>query len=838
MRHLFASIFFFACLSTLFPQDFIQIGQDIDGKAAWDFSGTSVSLSSDGKIVAVGAPSEAGNNANAGRVSIYKLNATSWNQIGQDIVGEGDEDHSGKSLSLSSDGKTVAIGAVRNNAYAGHVRVYEFNGNIWNQIGRDIDGETALDNFGKSVSLSSDGKTVAIGAVGNDGSGENAGRVSIYKFNGTIWNQIGKDIDGLTAGDRSGKTVSLSSDGKTVAIGAPQNRKLRGNAGYVRVYYFMRTGWIKIGQDIVGEGDDDQYGNSVSLSSDGKTVAIGVFRYDGSGDGLRVYKLNGSSWDQIGQDIVAWSSNGSISLSSDGKTVAIGSPKFGRVRVYKLNGSSWGQIGQDVKAAAEDYFGSSVSLSSDGKTVAIGAVGNDDNGENAGHIRIFKLLSFEEKIKLFVEEKINIWQQKGEYEKTVAYQNRVNETTRNQMIKKYQKEAFEIEKKIYTESIDFKSIKIKNYDADNETFLLDSPYFGEFVLEVPINNAKNFKDNFNSVKYQNKNFDFSNNGFVLTKVDIVDSIGNVFSYTNKNQSTYAQTKINYNFSDIEIDLPKSQGSAYNITKTNNISVGKADVDINIPVNSYKNKNKYALVIGNEDYSSKQKTLSNEVDVEFARNDANSFKDYLVKTLGFESDHVTLLKDATSGEMYRELEKLVSLAKLDSKSEIVFYYAGHGLPDNDKNPYLIPVDVSSINLKQNGIALKKLYFKLASSNASKITVFLDACFSGGGRDQGLLAARGVKIKPKEEVFIGNMLVFASSSGEEKSLPYEEKQHGLFTYFLLKKLKETNGNATYAEISDYLRKEVSRKSLIENNLKQTPHTNISRTIDSNWKNWKLK
>ena len=295
---------------------------------------------------------------------------------------------------------------------------------------------------------------------------------------------------------------------------------------------------------------------------------------------------------------------------------------------------------------------------------------------------------------------------------------------------------------------------------------------------------------------------------------------------------------NYDLELLNKELYVNPVISNSVTQANPISVGKSDVDMDIPVNSYKNKNKYALVIGNEDYSSKQKTLSNEVDVEFARNDANSFKNYLVKTLGFENDHVTLLKDATSGEMYEAIEILISLAKLDSKSEIVFYYAGHGFPDNDKNPFLIPVDVSSINLKQNGIALKKLYFKLASSNASKITVFLDACFSGGGRDQGLLAARGVKIKPKEEVFIGNMLVFASSSGEEKSLPYEEKQHGMFTYFLLKKLKETNGNASCGEISDYLRKEVSRKSLIEKNIQQTPHTNVSRTIDSNWKNWKLK
>ena len=118
------------------------------------------------------------------------------------------------------------------------------------------------------------------------------------------------------------------------------------------------------------------------------------------------------------------------------------------------------------------------------------------------------------------------------------------------------------------------------------------------------------------------------------------------------------------------------------------------------------------------------------------------------------------------------------------------------------------------------------------------MFLDACFSGGGRDQGLLAARGVKIKPKEESFLGNMVVFASSSGEEKSLPYEEKQHGLFTYFLLKKLKETKGSASYGELSEYIKSEVTKTSLIENNLKQTPHTNISTAIGAEWKNWSLK
>lgn len=264
----------------------------------------------------------------------------------------------------------------------------------------------------------------------------------------------------------------------------------------------------------------------------------------------------------------------------------------------------------------------------------------------------------------------------------------------------------------------------------------------------------------------------------------------------------------------------------------------SDVDRDVPKNLKTISYKYALVIGNEDYSSKQTNLSSEVDVKFARNDANSFQNYLTRTLGFEKEHVIVLNDATSGEMSREIEKLVQLGKLDGNSEIVFYYAGHGLPDDNKRPYLLPVDVSTINLKNGGISLKELYSKLASSNAEKITVFLDACFSGGGRDLGVLSARGVKIRPKEEMLTGNMIVFASSSGEERSLPFEEKKHGFFTYFLLKKLKETNGVVNYGELSEYTRNEVMKSSLIKMSLLQTPRINISSAIEDQWQKWRFR
>jgi len=104
------------------------------------------------------------------------------------------------------------------------------------QIGSDIDGEAAGDYSGFSVSLSSDGTKVAIGAPYNDGTGISAGHVRVYVWNENGWQQRGADIDGEAEGDRSGRSVSLSSDGTRVAVGADINSETGVDAGHVRVY--------------------------------------------------------------------------------------------------------------------------------------------------------------------------------------------------------------------------------------------------------------------------------------------------------------------------------------------------------------------------------------------------------------------------------------------------------------------------------------------------------------------------------------------------------------------------------------------------------------------------
>jgi Flp pilus assembly pilin Flp len=330
-----------------------QIGSDIDGELASDESGISVSLSSDGTIVAIGAYLNDGNGSASGHVRVYQIVTGSWNQIGSDIDGEAIGDGSGFSVSLSSDGSILAIGAHNNDgngSASGHVRVYENLSGTWTQIGSDIDGEAASDLSGYSVSLSGDGSTVAIGASENDGNGSNSGHVRVYENLSGTWTQVGVDIDGEAAGDESGFSVSLSADGSILAIGAYLNDGAGANAGHVRVYQNVAGTWTQMGSDIDGKAGGDYSGYSVSLSDDGLTLAIGASKNSGNGSAsghVRVYKYMAGAWTQVGVDIdgeAADDNSGySVSLNSNGTTVAIGSPyndgngsNSGKVHVYKL----------------------------------------------------------------------------------------------------------------------------------------------------------------------------------------------------------------------------------------------------------------------------------------------------------------------------------------------------------------------------------------------------------------------------------------------------------------------------------------------------------------------
>ncbi len=268
----------------------------------------------------------------------------------------------------------------------------------------------------------------------------------------------------------------------------------------------------------------------------------------------------------------------------------------------------------------------------------------------------------------------------------------------------------------------------------------------------------------------------------------------------------------------------------------------SDVDKDIPeiADSLKNDKRFALIFGNENYSKYQKGLETESNVDFATNDALVFKEYASKVLGIPEDNIILEIDAGSITMNQKIEKLIKYAELfKDEAELIFYYSGHGFPDEKTNDgYIIPVDVSGQNVT-SGIKLSELYKKLSDAPAKRVTVFIDACFSGGGRTQGLLAAKAIKIKPKAtELIKGSMAVFSASSGEQISLFYKEKQHGMFTYFLLKKLQETAGDVTYKDLYDYISINVQKKSLDVNDKEQTPEINVSTNALGIWEDWSFR
>ncbi|MGB0429412.1 MAG: choice-of-anchor D domain-containing protein [Bacteroidia bacterium] len=383
-----------------------QIGSDIDGEAANDKSGWSVAITDDGETVAMGAP---GNSSSKGQARVFTLSNGSWIQVGSDIEGEAGNDESGWSIDLSEDGNRIAIGAKNNTgngSSAGHVRIYENQSNTWIQLGADIDAENSGDNCGWSVSLSADGNRVAIGAQSNGGNGSFAGHVRVFEYSSSNWTQIGSDIDGESSSDQSGYSVDFSSDGMTLAIGSFSNSDGGTNAGSVRVFNYNGSSWVQIGSDLDGAQTNDAFGTSVSLSKDGRRLAIGAYQKQVSSSNYgycSIYDFSNGSWSQIGSTInglAAGDENGhSVNVSGDGSRVIIGAPQnggfsVGSFRVFELQSGSWTQIGStSLGESATDNFGYSVAISGNGESIISGAPYNDDNGSNSGHARIFKFVN-------------------------------------------------------------------------------------------------------------------------------------------------------------------------------------------------------------------------------------------------------------------------------------------------------------------------------------------------------------------------------------------------------------------------------------------------------------
>lgn len=334
-------------------------------------------------------------------------------QLGDPILGEAAQDQAGYTLALSGDGTRMAVGArLNDNAAqdAGHVRVFEWNGESWEQLGEHIQGIAPGDRASWSLDLSDDGNYIAVGTRTHDSNGiSDAGHVRIFNWNGTSWVQIGDELTGEAFGDLFGIAVSISANGHRLAVS-----KIPGTSpypvSYVYIYEWNGSGWVQLGNVIIGDPSEGyrHFGYSLSIDASGSRLAIGTRFFSDGAMGIdlgagQVFEFDGEEWVQIGQNLIGTDEDDqfgfSISISADGQRLAIGAPNNsdafslgGHVRVYQWMNDEWQLMDAPITGQSfAEYSGSAISLSGNGDRIAIGVPYKAFPFNNSiGEVRIFE----------------------------------------------------------------------------------------------------------------------------------------------------------------------------------------------------------------------------------------------------------------------------------------------------------------------------------------------------------------------------------------------------------------------------------------------------------------
>lgn len=423
-----------------------------------------------------------------------------------------------------------------------------------------------------------------------------------------------------------------------------------------------------------------------------------------------------------------------------------------------------------------------------------------------------------------IAKEIPQWQKKKEYETSEQWKQRV--TAENQKNK-----VDEIVNQAKTEYIALHKPKttkgtLGTYDADYGAYPVSIEGANTIYAKIPLEEAMQFKSNWSKVAMQ------PTYGIIDDNIAVTSCI---FSLGNKSWKS-TERAVNDNLDYLSYDVPTLNVDFDGKTSVaQNTSPKKAvdnTIDKNIPQTASLQSNTFVIAIGNENYNLVPK-------VAFANNDMNIFAQYCQKTLGIPMQNIRKYKDATFGSMLSALNDIKEIANAyNGDMNVIFYYAGHGIPnEKDQTAYLLPTDADGKSTEVC-FPLARLYKELGELNAKSVIVFMDACFSGAQRGNGMLAsARGVAIKAKEQKPMGKLIVLTASSGEETAYPYNEKAHGLFTYFLLKKLNETKGKCSLGELSEYITTNVRRQSIVINRKPQTPAIIFSDSVKDEWMNYKL-
>lgn len=423
-----------------------------------------------------------------------------------------------------------------------------------------------------------------------------------------------------------------------------------------------------------------------------------------------------------------------------------------------------------------------------------------------------------------IAKEIPQWQKKKEYETTEQWRQRVTAENQKNKVDEIANQA----KKEFIALHKPKTITgtLGTYDADYGAYPVSIEGANTIYAKIPLEEALQFKTNWSKVAMQ------PTYGIIDDNIAVKSCIFSLGKKSWKSTERAANDNLDYLSYDVptlNVDFDGKTSVAQNTSPKKAVD---NTIDKNIPQTASLQSNTFVIAIGNENYNLVPK-------VAFANNDMNIFAQYCQKTLGIPMQNIRKYKDATFGSMLSALNDIKEIANAyNGDMNVIFYYAGHGIPnEKDQTAYLLPTDADGKSTEVC-FPLARLYKELGELNAKSVIVFMDACFSGAQRGNGMLAsARGVAIKAKEQKPMGKLIVLTASSGEETAYPYNEKAHGLFTYFLLKKLNETKGKCSLGELSEYITTNVRRQSIVINRKPQTPAIIFSDSVKDEWMNYKL-
>lgn len=306
---------------------------------------------------------------------------------------------------------------------------------------------------------------------------------------------------------------------------------------------------------------------------------------------------------------------------------------------------------------------------------------------------------------------------------------------------------------------------------------------------------------------------FENNSIQLTSTFIEEDLW-------KDEKTF-EISVNSTSSDQIVNVQRLSSS-----QTSFIALDPVD---NIKQSSSPQDNHFAVIIGNENYTS-----TNARNVDFAVRDAQVFKLYSTNILGVPQDNVELVTNGSAVQMAAAINSVIKRAKQRDEPVVYFYYAGHGWPTPDtQEPLLVPADIGP-NQLSSAMKLNEIMASFRQDEDLELLAFVDACYASEKFSED---TRTFVIEIKEPLVKGKQVLFSAVSAKQEANKHEESGHGVFTYYLLKSLKD-NPKITIEELNEALGREVVDYVVKKGQKEQTPSVHIAPEIKSQSNRWRIR